>query len=80
MHDDNDHRIHHHVQLPGGRQIEVVYLESNRERGRWSPANASATAGRQRYSGGACALERQLPDERSRRGTSRLPEVRRRDL
>jgi hypothetical protein len=31
MHDDNDHRIHHHVQLPGGRQIEVVYLESNRE-------------------------------------------------
>ena len=32
MHDDNDHRIHHHVQLPGGRQIEVVYLESNSER------------------------------------------------
>ncbi len=32
MHDDNDQRIHHHVQLPGGRQIEVVYLESNRER------------------------------------------------
>ena len=32
MHDDTDHRIHHHVQLPGGRQIEVVYLESNRSR------------------------------------------------
>lgn len=32
MHEDNDHRIHHHVQLPGGRQIEVVYLESNRDR------------------------------------------------
>lgn len=31
MHDENDHRIHHHVQLPGGRQIEVVYLEGNRE-------------------------------------------------
>jgi hypothetical protein len=31
MHDDNDHRIHHHVQLPGGRQIEVVYLESGHE-------------------------------------------------
>jgi hypothetical protein len=31
MRDDNDHRIHHHVQLPGGRQIEVVYLDSNRE-------------------------------------------------
>jgi hypothetical protein len=34
MHDDNDQRIHHHVRLPGGRQIEVVYLESNRERER----------------------------------------------
>ena len=32
MHDDNDQRIHHHVQLPGGREIEVVYLEGNRER------------------------------------------------
>ena len=32
MHDDTDPRIHHHVQLPGGRQIEVVYLESSRER------------------------------------------------
>jgi hypothetical protein len=31
MHDDNDQRIHHHVQLPGGRQIEVVYLESSHE-------------------------------------------------
>lgn len=32
MHDDNDHRIYHHVQLPGGRQIEVVYLDGDRER------------------------------------------------
>ncbi len=32
MHEDNDHHTHHHVQLPGGRQIEVVYLDSNRER------------------------------------------------
>ena len=32
MHENNDQRIHHHVRLPGGRQIEVVYLESNRER------------------------------------------------
>lgn len=30
MNDNNDHRTHHHVQLPGGRQIEVVYLESDR--------------------------------------------------
>jgi hypothetical protein len=30
MQEDNDPRIHH-VQLPGGRQIEVVYLESNGE-------------------------------------------------
>jgi hypothetical protein len=29
MHDDNDNRTHHHVQLPGGRQIEVVYLENS---------------------------------------------------
>ncbi len=32
MHDDNDHRIHHQVQLPGGRQIEVVYLDGKHER------------------------------------------------
>jgi hypothetical protein len=31
MKEDNDHRTHHHVQLPGGRQIEVVYLDSGRE-------------------------------------------------
>jgi hypothetical protein len=30
MHEDNGQRIHH-VQLPGGRQIEVVYLDSSRE-------------------------------------------------
>ena len=31
MQEDKDHRIHRHVQLPGGRQIEVVYLDSNSE-------------------------------------------------
>lgn len=31
MHEDNGHRRHHHVQLPGGRQIEVVYLDSRGE-------------------------------------------------
>lgn len=29
MQENNGHRIHHHVQLPGGRQIEVVYLDSH---------------------------------------------------
>jgi hypothetical protein len=28
---DDDHRTHHHVQLPGGRQIEVVYLDGSPE-------------------------------------------------
>ncbi|HEY2632542.1 MAG TPA: hypothetical protein VGI26_09220 [Solirubrobacteraceae bacterium] len=28
MQENNSHRIRHHVQLPGGRQIEVVYLDS----------------------------------------------------
>jgi hypothetical protein len=31
MQEDNSHRIHRHVQLPGGRQIEVVYLDSGDE-------------------------------------------------
>ena len=29
MQEDNGYRIRHHVQLPGGRQIEVVYLDSS---------------------------------------------------
>jgi hypothetical protein len=28
MHEDNPHRTHRQVKLPGGRQIEVVYLDS----------------------------------------------------
>jgi hypothetical protein len=28
MHEDNPHRTRRHVKLPGGRQIEVVYLDS----------------------------------------------------
>jgi hypothetical protein len=31
MQEDDRHPIHHHVQLPGGRRIEVVYLDSNRD-------------------------------------------------
>jgi hypothetical protein len=31
MQEDNPHRIHRHVRLPGGRQIEVVYLDSGHE-------------------------------------------------
>src|ERR1700682_5586493 len=30
MQDDNRDPIHHHVRLPGGRRIEVVYLDGNR--------------------------------------------------
>jgi hypothetical protein len=29
MHDESDNRKHHHVQLPSGKQIEVVYLDSS---------------------------------------------------
>jgi hypothetical protein len=29
MQEDDSYRIRHHVQLPGGREIEVVYLDSN---------------------------------------------------
>jgi hypothetical protein len=28
MPENPDHRTHHHVELPGGRRIEVVYLDS----------------------------------------------------
>ena len=31
MHEDNPHRMRRHVKLPGGRQIEVVYLDSTPE-------------------------------------------------
>jgi hypothetical protein len=34
MQEDNGYRIRHHVQLPGGRQIEVVYLDSSASRER----------------------------------------------
>jgi hypothetical protein len=34
MQDDDSYRIRHHVQLPGGRQIEVVYLDSSPSRER----------------------------------------------
>jgi hypothetical protein len=30
MQEDHGHRTRHHVQLPSGRQIEVVYLDSTR--------------------------------------------------
>ncbi len=38
MQEDNRHRTHRHVRLPGGKQIEVVYLDSKHERlGEGSP-------------------------------------------
>ncbi len=43
MHEDNPHRIHHHVKLPGGKQIEVVYLDSPSEQlGQATPQMARA--------------------------------------
>lgn len=38
MHEDNPHRTHRHVKLPGGRQIEVVYLDGG------SPSTAPGEA------------------------------------
>jgi hypothetical protein len=32
MHEDREHRTRHHVQLPSGREIEVVYLDSTGHR------------------------------------------------
>ena len=42
MQDDRDHRIHNHVQLPGGRQIEVVHLDSTHEPYYPQPPRASS--------------------------------------
>jgi hypothetical protein len=44
MHEDRDHRIHHHVQLPGGRQIEVVYIDSSHAHGEEGPSRATGEA------------------------------------
>ncbi|HTA13481.1 MAG TPA: hypothetical protein VK781_01325 [Solirubrobacteraceae bacterium] len=44
MHEENDQRIRHHVQLPGGRQIEVVYLDSSSSHGRPNSAPAASAA------------------------------------
>jgi hypothetical protein len=45
MHEDNTHRTRHHVQLPGGRRIEVVYLNGNHHNDEmaYAPAQAPAT-------------------------------------
>ena len=40
MQEDNRHPIHHQVQLPGGRHIEVVYLDGNRDRLEEGPSGA----------------------------------------
>jgi hypothetical protein len=45
MHENHGHRIHHHVQLPSGRQIEVVYLDSrDRRLGDDAPSDAHVAA------------------------------------
>jgi hypothetical protein len=44
MQEDNRHRTHRHVQLPGGREIEVVYLDSAAEPpGDWQTGGSSAS-------------------------------------
>jgi hypothetical protein len=43
MQEDNRHRNHRHVQLPGGREIEVVYLDETSEpAAEWSPTPRQA--------------------------------------
>jgi uncharacterized C2H2 Zn-finger protein len=43
MQEDNEHRTHRHVRLPGGRQIEVVYLDGHSEQ----PSNGPSRTSRQ---------------------------------
>lgn len=40
MQENNSHRIRHHVQLPGGREIEVVYLDSGQSTPTTAPGEA----------------------------------------
>src|ERR1700728_2301607 len=44
MQEDREHRTRHHVQLPSGRQIEVVYLDSTGHRLTEQPPYAPAPA------------------------------------
>jgi hypothetical protein len=44
MQEDNRHRNHRHVQLPGGREIEVVYLDKTAEPSREWPSNPTQNA------------------------------------
>jgi|SRR5580704_10774793 hypothetical protein len=45
MQEDRDHHTRHHVQLPGGKQIEVVYLDNTRPHHGEQPACAPAAPG-----------------------------------
>ncbi len=45
MQENDRHRTRHHVQLPSGRQIEVVYLENTRHSYGSEPACAPAAPG-----------------------------------
>jgi hypothetical protein len=44
MHEDNPHRIRRRVKLPGGRQIEVVYLDSAPKRLNEAPSHLTRPA------------------------------------
>jgi hypothetical protein len=45
MQESNGHRIHHHIELPGGRQIEVVYLDSRESHGAGAASTSHAPGG-----------------------------------
>lgn len=45
MQEDRDHHTRHHVQLPSGRQIEVVYLDSTGHRLAEQPSCVPASPG-----------------------------------
>jgi hypothetical protein len=69
MHEDNPHRMRRHVKLPGGRQIEVVYLDGAPEHNNEISAqltrpatSASADQTSTRASSGAPIDPRMTPD------------------
>lgn len=57
MQEDHDHHTRHHVQLPGGRQIEVVYLDSTGHRLGEQPSYAPSSPGEALHVCPRCAGE-----------------------
>lgn len=44
MQEDNSYRIHHQVRLPGGKHVEVVYLDSRSEPVEQQPIGTASTS------------------------------------